>query len=79
MKEIKNQLENNYNISLDEFALYSKDEDLSKNCDDINTIFKTNEKKELYLYNKNELYEINIDDFGFKSKIKIHDAMKIGK
>ena len=79
MKEIKNQLENIYNISLDEFALYSKDEDLSKNCDDINTIFKTNEKKELYLYNKNELYEINIDDFGFKSKMKIHDAMKIGK
>ena len=43
LKEIKNQLVNNYNISLDEFALYSKNEDLSENCDEklLKTIFGT--------------------------------------
>ena len=79
LKEIKNQLVKNYNISLDEFGLYSKNEDLSENCDDklLNTIFKTNEKKELYLYNKSELYEINIENNESNSALKIHDTMKI--
>ena len=62
LKEIKNQLVNEHSISFDDFALYSKNEDLSENCDDksLDKIFKTDEKKELYLYNKSELYEINI-------------------
>ena len=79
LKEIKNQLVNNYNISLDELALYSKDKDLSEDSDDrlFNTIFKTNEKKELYLYNKNEFYEINIKYNHERYLLNIHDAMKI--
>ena len=79
MKEIKNQLVNKYKLSLDKFALYSKYEDLSKNCDDklLDTIFKTNENKELYLYNKKEFYEINIKYYHKSSSLKIHDAMKI--
>ena len=79
MKEIKNQLVNNYNISLDEFALYSKYEDLSENCDDklLDTIYGTYENKEFYLYNKKEFYEINIEYSFESSLLKIHDAMKI--
>jgi len=79
LKEIKNQLVNEHNISFDEFSLYSKNEDLSENCDDklLDKIFKTDEKKELYLYNKSELYEINIKHNESSSVLKIHDSMKI--
>ena len=79
MKEIKNQLVNKYKLSLDELALYSKYEDLSENLDDklLDTIYGTYENKELYLYNKNEFYEINIKYYLESSSLKIHDAMKI--
>ena len=79
LKEIKDQLANNYNISFDEFSLYSKDEDLSENCDDklLDTIFSTNEKKELYLYHKSELYEIEVEYRFSYYKVKIHDSMSL--
>ena len=75
LKEIKDQLVNNHNISLDEFALYGKNEDLSKNCDDklLDSIFKTNEKNELYLFNKSELYDIKVKHNDSCSELKIYD------
>ena len=79
LKEIKNQLVNNYNISLDELALYSKNKDLSEDSDDrlFNSIYATYEGQELYLYNKNEFYEINIKYNHERYLLNIHDAMKI--
>ena len=79
LKEIKNQLVNNYNISLDELALYSKDKDLSEDSDDrlFNSIYATYEGQKLYLYNKNEFYEINIKYNHERYLLNIHDAMKI--
>ena len=62
--EIINKLEKEFKISLREYELYSKDRLLSDDYDDelLGALFNDNldDPKELYLYLKNECYEINI-------------------
>ena len=60
--------------------MYSKDEDLFENCNDklLDKIFSAKEKKELYLYHKSELYEIEVKYQFSYYKVKIHDSMSLG-
>ena len=78
IKDIKDKLVNNYNISLNEFKLFSKYSHLSDavyNDRLLNPMFGMNEKKELYLYHISELYEINISFASSHYKLVIHDSM----
>ena len=80
--EIINKLEKEFKISLREYELYSKDRLLSDDYDDelLGVLFNDNldDPKELYLYPKNECYEINIQILKKEFiLLKIHDSMKI--
>ena len=80
IKDIKDQLINNYNISLDEFDLYCKYVYLSEGYDDrlLNSFFEINEKRKLYLYHKNDFYEIDVKYRFSHYKLEIHDSMLLG-
>ena len=80
--EIKSQLKIDYNISFDEYSLYSRYGDLSNRSDSdlLNSIYTRYSNDDLYLYPKNELYEINIErNSGEYLKLKIHDSMKMNR
>ena len=80
--EIKSQLQKDHNISFDEYSLYSRYGDLSNRSDSdlLNSIYTRYSNDDLYLYPKNELYEINIErNSGEYLKLKIHDSMKMNR
>ena len=87
LKEIYEQLEKVAGFSKKKQSLYSFYDDLSFHGDDESLysiiekqVDKEEKYKNLYFYNKDELYEVNIKTNYINSeiyKVKIHDSMKI--
>ena len=82
LKHIINKLKKNFNISVNQFEFYNKDSLLTKDDNNkfINSLFNGDDKddKSLYLYPKNELYEISVEHDKEKDIVlKVHDSMKI--
>ena len=81
--DIKNQIENNYQISFKEYSIYAFGNDLKNYYDDklLDSIFSSNENNYLYLYPKKELYEITVNENksyeSYDIQLRIHDSMKM--